>query len=186
MTGYELTRFFESSASWVWSAPQSQIYPLLRRLESDGLIEGEDQLRGQRMRRTVYSLTAAGAEDLRTWIAAAREPAGPRDPFLVQALFFDLIDAREADAVLDAYIESCRAQRERWALHRERLRARDTPLLVERLRRRPPADHARIAAIKAHVFDGLVREAELRAEWAEEFRAIVGGGGAGGASRPAN
>ena len=38
MTGYELVQFFDSSMAWVWSAPQSQIYPRLRAMERDGLI----------------------------------------------------------------------------------------------------------------------------------------------------
>lgn len=180
MTGYELTRFFESSASWVWSAPQSQIYPLLRRLESEGIIAGEDQVRGERMRRTSYSLTPAGIDDLRSWVAAQRDAAPPRDPFLVQALFFDVIDPADAVDVLERYIDSSRRQAEIWSAHRVRLLARDTPLLAERLRRRDPADHERIAAIKAHVFDALIREAELKVRWAEELIVILGGGGPAG------
>ena len=33
MTGYDLSKRFESSVAYVWHAPDSQIYPELRRME---------------------------------------------------------------------------------------------------------------------------------------------------------
>lgn len=36
MTGYTLARYFDQSAAYVWHASHSQIYPELRRLESEG------------------------------------------------------------------------------------------------------------------------------------------------------
>jgi DNA-binding PadR family transcriptional regulator len=62
MSGYELSQFFDSSTGWVWTAPHSQIYPLLGRMENDGVIEAEDQVRGTRLKRKVYSVTPDGLE----------------------------------------------------------------------------------------------------------------------------
>jgi hypothetical protein len=99
----------------------------------------------------------------------------PRDPQLLQALFLDLITPGEADAVLTADIATLRERLEQWAAHRDRLMAKDTPLLRERLSGRDPADHDRIAALKAHVFDYLVTNARMRIEWAERTRDILAG-----------
>ncbi len=41
MTGYDLYKQFESSVGYVWHAPDSQIYPELRRMVRVGLLEGE-------------------------------------------------------------------------------------------------------------------------------------------------
>lgn len=173
MTGYELTQFFESAAKWVWTAPQSQIYPLLRQMEKNGLIAGEVQLRGERLKRTSYSLTEEGLAELKRWIATAQPEASTRDALLLQALFADLISAEECEAVLRSHISELRRNISLWEQHREQLLRNDTPLLRERLRRRDPSDHPRIVALKAHVFDGMVRQARERASWAEELIEIV-------------
>jgi DNA-binding PadR family transcriptional regulator len=176
MTGYDLTRFFESTARWVWSAPQSQIYPLLHQLESDGLVAGEEQTRGERLRRVEYSLTAAGLADLQSWLAETHEEPTLRDPLLLQSLFFDMVQPADAVRVLEEAIVSLRGHVEQWAVHRGRLLARDTPLLRERLAHRPASDHQRVAEIKAHVFDHLIDSAELRITWAERMIEIVTSG----------
>lgn len=175
MSGYELTRFFDTSARWVWSAPQSQIYPLLKKLDDEGLVRGEEQVRGARLRRVRYSLTDRGLDELRAWLRTPLDDPNPRDPQLLQALFFDLVTPDEADAVLEASIVDLQARVELWSAHRERLRAKDTPLLRERLERRDPADHDRIAALKAHVFDSLIESATARIRWAHDARRILHG-----------
>ena len=173
MTGYELTRFFETSARWVWSASQSQIYPLLRKLESQGLIVGEEQFRGERLRRTSYSLTAGGRDELHAWLIESHEEPSMRDPLLLQALFFDMADPADVERVLRAHISELEDRITQWSVHHSRLLAQDTPLLVERLRHRDPRDHDRIARLKAHVFEYLISSARLRVRWAEEAMAIA-------------
>jgi len=173
MTGYDLTRFFESTARWVWSAPQSQIYPLLGRLESEGLIVGDEQTRGQRLRRVAYAPTESGLVALREWIGESHDEPSLRDPLLLQSLFFDMIDPSDAAQVLNHTIEALRLKVAQWTVHRARLLARDTPLLVERLEHRPESDHQRVAEIKAHVFNHLIDTAELRIRWAEQMIAVV-------------
>ena len=37
LTGYDLVRYFQGTLGFLWSAPQSQIYPELRRMEAAGL-----------------------------------------------------------------------------------------------------------------------------------------------------
>ncbi|MFT4229837.1 MAG: PadR family transcriptional regulator [Microbacterium sp.] len=176
MTGYELKRFFASSAQWVWSAPQSQIYPLLRRLEADGLIHGEEQARGERLRRS-YSLTEHGAADLRSWVCEIHDDPNARDPLLLQSLFLDLAAPAAAEDILRAEMATLRKRIDQWAAHRARLLARDTPLLRERLRRRPEQDHERIARIKAHAFTYLIEAAQHRLDWCARLIEIVHGRG---------
>jgi DNA-binding PadR family transcriptional regulator len=173
MTGYELTQFFEASARWVWTAPQSQIYPLLRQMEGAGLIAGEEQVRGSKLKRTSYAITEAGLAELRRWLAEPHSEPAVRDPFLLQTLFLDMVEPEQAEAVLREHIAELQQKREQWAAHRARLAAIDTPLLIERLQRRDPADHARIVRLKTHVFDYLIESAEHRIRWAEEAIDIV-------------
>ncbi|WP_166880418.1 MULTISPECIES: PadR family transcriptional regulator [unclassified Salinibacterium] len=173
MSGYELTQFFEASARWVWTAPQSQIYPLLAKMAKEGLISGEEQVRGSKLKRTSYSITEAGLTELRRWLAEPHSEPSVRDPFLLQTLFLDTIPAADAEAVLRAHIAEVRERLEQWAAHRARLAAIDTPLIRERLARRDPADHDRIVQLKTHVFDYLIDTATHRIEWAEQAIEIV-------------
>ncbi|HET9648411.1 MAG TPA: PadR family transcriptional regulator [Microlunatus sp.] len=173
MTGYELSQFFDSSTGWVWSANHSQIYPLLSRMEDDGAIASEKQVRGTKLNRKSYSITPTGQAELAEWIATTHPTPSNRDPILIQALYFDMIDPDDAIQVLDRYIEEqekiARESRE----HSKRLASKDTPLLQERLKNRPKSDHDRIATLKAHVFDGQASIAEARVEWARAERALL-------------
>ena len=185
MTGYELTRFFESTARGVWTAPQSQIYPLLRKLEAEGLIRGEEQVRGERLRRTSYSITAAGRKDLDAWLVECHEEPSLRDPLLLKALFFDMVQPAAAERVLRAHMAELQTNIQQWTEHRSRLLAHDTPLLRERLLHRDERDHDRIARLKAHVFYYLIDSARLRIEWAEHAIEIVNGTARRGGFHPA-
>lgn len=175
MSGYDLVRMFDSAAGWVWAAPQSQIYPTLSRMERAGLIVGDAEARGPKLTRRVYSLTDEGRDQLRDWLATAHDPAPLRDPFLLQALNFEMIEPGQAAAVLDAFISEQEKAADEAEAHRDRLLRKDTSLLRERLKNRDPADHDRIARLKAHVFDGIASAARARAEWAREGKRLLEG-----------
>ena len=70
-TGYEIKAFVDNSTRFFWAASYGQIYPELKRLSENGLIEGTDEPTGGRQ-RTVYKITAAGKKRLREW---HREPS---------------------------------------------------------------------------------------------------------------
>lgn len=175
MSGYELGQFFESSTNWVWAAPKSQIYPLLRDLEQQGLVRSEESVRGERLRRVSYSITDSGIVALREWLAEDQEMPVLRDAVLLQCVFLDMIEPERADAVLRHHIDRLTTDIARWEVHRAGLLARTTPLLVERLKRRAESEHERVAALKAHVFDFLIDDARLRIKWAERGLALIAG-----------
>ena len=77
MSGYDVKQFLERSVVHFWSESYGQIYPALRSLEEEGLVEGRDEP-GERGRpKRVYSITEAGREELRRWL---EEPAAPVTP----------------------------------------------------------------------------------------------------------
>ena len=168
MSGYELTQLFGASTRWVWSAPQSQIYPALKKMEDNGLITGEEQTRGTRMTRTVYAITDAGMAELREWIGTPLPVPPSRDALEVQALYFDLVPAESAKRVLKEFISELEEALEHAEAHEARLLAKDTELLRERMSKRPVAEHDRMARLKAHVFAGHAAVARTRIAWAQE------------------
>ncbi len=93
-TGYELKKVFDISVAHFWSAELSQIYPTLKALESEGLVEMKVEIQADRPNRKVYSITDDGRRELIDWLGT---PAGPdqiREPLLVK-LFFAAAGGKE-------------------------------------------------------------------------------------------
>jgi len=74
MSGYDLKATIDDSISQFWSESYGQLYPALKRMYADGLVDRADAATGGR-RRHVYAITDAGREALRRWLA---EPVAPR------------------------------------------------------------------------------------------------------------
>lgn len=168
MTGYELGQRFASSARWVWSAPRSQIYPLLAKLEADGLIAGEHAIVDGRAQRR-YGITGDGCRELRRWVSEAHDLPPVRDPMLLHALFLDIVGVSEAEEVLRGEWAAERARIVEWEAHRDALAAGKTPVIRARLRNRDPSEHERITRIKAAAFNGLVETGRARLRWLESM-----------------
>jgi DNA-binding PadR family transcriptional regulator len=100
MSGYDVKATVDGSTRFFWAASYGQIYPELRRLADAGLIESEDGSQGGR-RRTVFRITAAGREQLRTWLAIEPATFEMRDEGLLK-LFFASASPAAAVAALAA------------------------------------------------------------------------------------
>ena len=168
MSGYELSQFFATSTGWVWTAPHSQIYPTLAKMQAEELVASENQIRGTKLVRKVYSATAKGLQELVEWTGTFHPSSGSREPLLTQALLFDLVEPDQAAKVLREFIVEQEAIARESRSHSKHLLNKDTPLLRERLEHRDPGDHDAIARIKAHVFEGQAALAETRVAWARE------------------
>lgn len=175
MNGYELAQFFDTQASWVWSAPRSQIYPQLRKMEKDGLIVAESQIRGSKLERREYSITKRGVVELREWVATPHDTTTKRDAVFLQAVLFDLVDPPVAAKILHHIIAQQQHLVDEWMQHAQRLRNQEGSLLQARLAHRPAHDHQYIADLKACVFEGSAEMAKARIQWAHaELRLIEG------------
>lgn len=65
--GHEISRTVGLSTRFFWPASVGGIYPELRRLEEAGLLQAEDDPRGEATRHS-YALTSAGRVALREWL----------------------------------------------------------------------------------------------------------------------
>ena len=100
MSGYDVKAIVDHSTRFFWAASYGQIYPELRRLSDAGLVEAEAQ-RGSGRRRTAHTLTAAGREALRDWLAREPRTFEQRDEGLLK-LFFAAAAPETAAAALEA------------------------------------------------------------------------------------
>ena len=85
-TPYALKQMVARGVGNFWSLQHAQLYPEPERLARAGLV-GEQRESGGRRRR-LYTITPAGREALRDWLAAPATGAGElRDPGLLQLFF---------------------------------------------------------------------------------------------------
>ncbi|MFI5914605.1 PadR family transcriptional regulator [Dactylosporangium sp. NPDC051541] len=97
--GYDLTKRFESTLSGhAWSAGHSQIYPELKRMLGDGLIEVVDE--GSRGSK-VYGVTAPGRDELRRWMLSPLGEAPARNEFVLRLFLLSALDRPDMRTLVD-------------------------------------------------------------------------------------
>ncbi len=114
-SGYDIKAVVDRSTRFFWAASYGQIYPELRRLEAEGLIEGEDSPTGGRRRR-VYRLTGIGRQALVEWLLGPAVTVELRDESLLRLFFADALPREHALMLLEGrqrgheqYLETLRA-----------------------------------------------------------------------------
>jgi DNA-binding PadR family transcriptional regulator len=69
-SGLDLTRRFDRSIGFFWSATHQQIYRVLGRMEADGWVRSTPVVQQGRPDKKVYEVADAGRAELARWIAA--------------------------------------------------------------------------------------------------------------------
>ncbi len=85
-SGYDIKALTDQSTRFFWAASYGQIYPELKRLAEDGLVEGSDEPSGGR-KRTVYRITGDGHKALAEWLNAPEQLHELRDEGLLKLFF---------------------------------------------------------------------------------------------------
>lgn len=86
-SGYEIRKTVQQSVGFFWGESYGQIYPTLKRLAAEGLIEPRQSAGQSRKGRQEYSITPAGHLSLRAWLAVPFRDDPPRDEFLLKLFF---------------------------------------------------------------------------------------------------
>src|SRR3954470_471260 len=100
-SGYEIKALVDNSTRFFWAASYGQIYPELKRLAEAGLVEGAASPTGGR-KRTVHAITAAGEEELRSWLRQSPEVFEMRDEGLLKLFFAAALPPAEAVEIVRA------------------------------------------------------------------------------------
>ncbi|WP_200306283.1 PadR family transcriptional regulator [Streptomyces adelaidensis] len=83
-SGLELTRRFDRSIGYFWSATHQQIYRELGKLEGAGYIRALPTERPARGQKKSYEVLPAGREELARWTSAPQDPKPWRDALFVR------------------------------------------------------------------------------------------------------
>jgi DNA-binding PadR family transcriptional regulator len=86
-SGYEIHKAIEDNFGSFWGESYGQIYPSLKRLAAEGLIEVCKPASAPKKRRQEYALTDAGRACLREWLALPFQNDPPRNEFLLKLFF---------------------------------------------------------------------------------------------------
>ncbi len=122
--GYRIREHIERHFGHLWSINLGQIYPVLRKMEEEGLITMVEvcQNGDKGPYRKLYAITEEGRAAFKRWLEDSPEKGMVlRDPFLTRFIFFDYGSKERALQLVDEQIaiyEEQRGQRlnssERW------------------------------------------------------------------------
>jgi len=101
MSGYDLGLTIRTSVGHFWRESYGQIYPNLKRLAAEGLVNVKTKRQKGKPDRRIYSITGKGRERLARWLAVEPQPEIPRNELLLK-LFFG---AQASPAIPIGYLE---------------------------------------------------------------------------------
>ncbi|MEV6174008.1 PadR family transcriptional regulator [Streptomyces sp. NPDC051954] len=109
-SGLELTRRFDRSIGYFWSATHQQIYRELGKLEADGHIRALASAQPSRGQKKSYEVLPAGRAELARWTAAAQDPRPHRDALLLRLRAAAVVGTAGLEADLRRHLELHRRQ----------------------------------------------------------------------------
>ncbi len=160
LSGYELTKSFDTSLGFFWKASHQQIYKALRELEQQGLLESEDVPQAGKPDKVIYGLTEAGRVALDAWVLGESKVTESKDDLFVK--FYNLSPDNAAH-LREELAERRQREGERLALYR-RIRARHYA--------QPESLPVRRRGIYLALLAGI-RHSETRLAWAKEADALL-------------
>lgn len=172
-SGYELQKQFSQSVGHVWHAPDSQIYPELRKMALEGLVDVEEQPRGERGTRKLYHVTESGDRAFLDWMRTPLEYQRVRDPAHLRAAYLESAPPDAARAFLRAHIAQWEGELAQWEGELAHIDALDNPMLMRRLAATSDADRERTIAYKRFTYEGLVDRARAEIAWARRGLELV-------------
>ena len=166
-TGWDISRQFDTGLGWFWTARHSQIYPELKRMTQEGLVERDSETVGESLERFSYSITDTGRAALAEFTTSAPVYPPNRDAERLQFIFAD-----DTPQSLRPHLE---AHRERHTRRRvqlleilEALRAQTHERINLRVATRPTAGKSLTLGLRELAYQGELQRAELEIRWADD------------------
>jgi DNA-binding PadR family transcriptional regulator len=127
LSGYDIRRIYADSLGNFWSESYGAIYPILKRLDEEGLATREVERQAGKPDRNVYTITDLGREEMHRWLAQPADPVRERIEVLLK-LFHGW---EVGPAVMIDHVKRFRAEHvallERYARYDEMMTRDDEP-----------------------------------------------------------
>jgi PadR family transcriptional regulator AphA len=110
--GYELHGYMSARMNEFWQLSMSQIYALLKRLESEGMVESKQELQENRPAKKIFSLTQTGKRRFLSWIQSPVQHVRDfRIEFMAKLFFIRELRLSLGDSLIDRQIEVLQQKR---------------------------------------------------------------------------
>jgi DNA-binding PadR family transcriptional regulator len=172
-TGYDLLRIFDSSIGFVWYAAHTQIYPELRRMEAEGLLDSVEVPRGPKAHKREYRINERGLDALRGLASTPVEPLPEKDPYRLKAAYLEWADPAGAREQFRLHLVHYQRWLKAWEDVQRQIAGGTDPVVNERLEAMPPEQHRTIVAAKVFAYQGMIARAKMEIEWAEQGLALL-------------
>jgi len=90
-SGYDIKKFCDYSISHFWNENYARIYPVLKEMEREGLVDKSVEQNEGRPQKNIYSITPLGEAELEQWLLEPAEETPARCEFLLKLFFADRI-----------------------------------------------------------------------------------------------
>jgi DNA-binding PadR family transcriptional regulator len=87
MSGYDIKKLTDFSISNFWHENFGHIYPVLKRMEAEGLVTRTVKEKDGKPDRKVYTITKRGTQALASWLQLPTNEAPIRNEFLLKLFF---------------------------------------------------------------------------------------------------
>lgn len=94
-SGYDLKKRFDQSLRSFWRAELSQIYPLLQKMEKEGLLSSKSDPSDIGPTRRVYKRSAKGRDELTNWLVDGPTVGTERIGYLAQVFFLANLEDKQ-------------------------------------------------------------------------------------------
>ena len=99
--GYDIIQFLEAGLGPTWRVSTSQLYALLKKLDSEGLVESAVQTQNTRPSKRVFSIMPAGKHYFLEWLNRPTDHVRDlRIEFLAKLYFFHALGHPGGDALV--------------------------------------------------------------------------------------
>lgn len=170
MTGYDVVKQFSGSVGYLWQAKDSQIYPALRKMEEEQLLEGELIPWGSRgAMKTQYSVTKAGEAELRQWQGSSHDYGLERDPIQLRVAYGEWANPGDLERTLDAHIAHHEREIEQARKQIDDIETRQSPVIQRRLQSYPETEAQRIIRFKVLAYEGRIDRSQAEIKWAKKI-----------------
>lgn len=92
MTGYEIRKRLQEIVGYFWQEASASVYPALKALEKDKLIEANREIQETGPLRIRYKISKKGREIFKLWINQEPTPTAIRNEFALKLVFGNLTD----------------------------------------------------------------------------------------------
>lgn len=173
-TGYDIAKNFHSSVGFLWHAPDSQIYPELKKMQAEELLTGYPVPWGSKgATKTEYAITEAGIAYLRQWYAKPVAYRPERSEVRLRSAYFEFATDDEARRCLKDHLEHHQHVVDDVQFQIEELHDGTSAIHQSRLAQYPAGEHSKITQFKVFAYEGILQQARAEITWAAQGLALL-------------